>query len=157
MSNCSIHGKHDGHCTACCDAKIKRLQVENEQLRADVTTTEMVEAMRKLREERDQLAAAIAGALADLSEHVADGCAGANGNAREGACFECALAERLALAATDPQEVLCIGDGGDGDGCGYSGGKSGGHCPRCHGMLLSRAAIAEAEAFQAYYDKKDKE
>lgn len=46
--------------------------------------------------ERDKLLDAIALAVEELREHVADGCAGADGTSREGACSECRLARRLA-------------------------------------------------------------
>ena len=41
--------------------------------------------------------------------------------------------------------ALCIGDGRDGSGCGFRGGRSGEVCPVCNGMLLSPAALEEAE------------
>jgi len=41
--------------------------------------------------------------------------------------------------------AICIGDGREGSGCGYRGGRSGETCPRCGGALLSASALAKAE------------
>lgn len=42
------------------------------------------------------------------------------------------------------EPAICIGRHAN-DGCGYTGGKSGGVCPKCGGMLLSRSHIAQAD------------
>lgn len=41
--------------------------------------------------------------------------------------------------------VSCIGNGTKGAGCGYTGGKSGGTCPKCGGMLLSESSLKAAD------------
>ena len=48
----------------------------------------------------------------------------------------------------------CIGNGSPDTGCGYSGGASGGICPDCGGMLLSRAVREEAEQVVGRWDEK---
>ena len=45
-------------------------------------------------------------------------------------------------------DVLCIGAGREGDGCGQKGGSSGGTCPKCGGMMLGPQAIKQAEDLQ---------
>lgn len=42
-------------------------------------------------------------------------------------------------------DVQCMGTGDDGSGCGFTGGTSGQACPKCNGMLMSKAARDEAE------------
>ena len=41
--------------------------------------------------------------------------------------------------------VRCIGHGGNGHGCGWVKGKSGGVCEKCGGMLLSASALAQSK------------
>lgn len=51
--------------------------------------------------------------------------------------------------------MICIGDGREGSGCGE---QSGDVCPYCGGMLLSDAALAEAEklADKFMYEREKK-
>ena len=51
--------------------------------------------------------------------------------------------------------VSCVGDGGPNGGCGHRGGKSGYQCPKCGGMLLSSASIAEAIRLATAWAKEE--
>jgi len=51
-------------------------------------------------------------------------------------------------------DCKCVGRG-SGDGCGYAGGKSGGICPKCGGMLLSKSARTAAIKLVAAWSKQD--
>jgi len=53
-------------------------------------------------------------------------------------------------------DVKCIGRGNPGDGCGYKGGISGGTCPECNGMLLSRKAIETAEKMEKIWEEQER-
>ena len=79
-----------------CSYKAKCAEVERltEELAASRRDHE-AENVPGLLREVERLRAAMRMAINDLGEHVADGCAGATGNARQGLCADCALAERL--------------------------------------------------------------
>lgn len=52
--------------------------------------------------------------------------------------------------------VICIGTRAD-NGCGYIGGESGGTCPKCGGMLLSKEAIEIADKATKEFIKRTAE
>ena len=51
-------------------------------------------------------------------------------------------------------DVRCVGRGA-GDACGYKGGTSGGTCPKCGGMLLSKTARTDAIRLAAQWVKEE--
>lgn len=52
--------------------------------------------------------------------------------------------------------VKCVGKGNRGDGCGYTGGRPGGTCPHCNGMLLSESDIEEADKLAEAWDAEER-
>lgn len=53
--------------------------------------------------------------------------------------------KKIKKVGTNIESNVCIGDGFDGDGCGFVDGVSGGLCKLCGGMVLSQKALKKAE------------
>lgn len=61
--------------------------------------------------------------------------------------------ERNNMSQTENESGICIGRGGNNDGCGFRGRESGDVCPDCGGMILSPQDLKEADALAAKFNE----